>query len=979
MNLGTYEILETRNLPDFKSEGTLLRHKKTGAKIMLLENDDDNKVFFIGFRTPPKDSTGVAHIVEHTVLCGSELFPLKDPFIELAKGSLNTFLNAMTYPEKTVYPVASCNEKDFQNLMHVYLDAVFHPNIYKEEKIFRQEGWHYELMSEEDELTINGVVYNEMKGAFSSPDDVLCRELFNKLYPDTAYAVESGGDPDVIPELTYEDYLDFHRTYYHPSNCYIYLYGNCDMEDKLRFIDEQYLSRYDMLSVDSFPGRQKPFAETRYEEIHYPITEEESTEHNTYLTYNVVPGDINEADLTLAFGVLSYALINAQGAPLRQALLDRGIGTDIYSTVENGILQPYFSIVAKNADSNMRELFVETIESTLKNIVKDGIDKVALESSLNSLEFAYREQDFGSNPNGLLLGLSLLDSWILDADNPFHAAEKNLLFAAMREKISTNYFEQLINDKILANTHKLVLIATPVRGLTAQKEKKLAQKLSAYKASLSEEEIADLVRESRELKEYQDAPEDPEKKKCLPMLSIEDLGKKVRPIHNKLSEVQGIKILRHDIFTNGIAHIRMLFRIPKLPKEYYPYLNLYKNLLGSIGTKHYTHEQLGYEINLRTGAFVFQCSNYSKYDDIDDYKQFFSLNTKCFYDNIKDVFELAKEVILTSRLDDEKRLKEMIGELKSDLQSTMMGSAHSVAMIRAFSYLSLNGAENEERAGVPYYRFLEDAEEHFELRKETIVRHMKELMTLLFRPENLMFEYTGEEEGFENICRFIPDFCSSLEEGITGDMEEIKRSFTALPKVESRKKNEGLTFSSQVQYVCQVGNFRKAGLPYHGSLRVLRTILGYDYLWMNVRVKGGAYGCMNDFARNGQSYIVSYRDPNLKETFDIYRDIADFVRNFQADEDAMTQYIIGTIASMDQPISASLEGNRSGAFYFSEITEDILMQERKQVLETTASDIQNLAPYMEAILKENAYCVVGNDDKVKNNRELFGEIIPLFH
>ena len=414
-----YEELHREDLSDIESKGYLLRHKKTGARVVLMENKDENKVFYIGFRTPPVDSTGAAHIVEHTVLCGSKEFPIKDPFVELVKGSLNTFLNAMTYPDKTVFPVASCNAKDFQNLMHIYLDAVFYPNIYKEKKIFMQEGWHYELEHPEDRLTLNGVVYSEMKGAFSSPDDVLERQILNSLFPDNAYGFESGGDPDEIPELSYEKFLDFHRRYYHPSNCYIYLYGDMDMAEKLQFIDEHYLSKFVEQPIDSTIAEQKAFDEIQEVTCPYSISESESEKNNTYLALNKVVGDTLDPELYMAFQILDYALCSAPGAPLKQAMLDAGIGKDVYSIFDEGVKQPYFSVIAQNADADQKETFKRIYEETLTHIVKEGIEKKALEAALNHYDFKFREQDFGSYPKGLMYGLQMLDTWLHEDDKPF--------------------------------------------------------------------------------------------------------------------------------------------------------------------------------------------------------------------------------------------------------------------------------------------------------------------------------------------------------------------------------------------------------------------------------------------------------------------------------------------------------------------------------------------------------------------------------
>ena len=468
--LTSYELIQQKSLKDLKSEGYMLRHKKSGAKILLMKNDDDNKVFFVGFRTPPEDSTGLPHILEHSVLCGSKNFPLKDPFVELVKGSLNTFLNAMTYPDKTVYPVASCNDKDFQNLMHVYMDAVFYPNIYQHEEIFKQEGWSYTLESEDDKLHYNGVVYNEMKGAFSSPEGVLDRVVLNSLFPDTCYANESGGDPECIPNLTYEQFLEFHKKYYHPSNSYIYLYGDMDFEEKLEWLDENYLANFDAIAIDSRIGYQEPFDAVKEIETAYSITSNESEEDNTYLAYNKVVGTSLDRELYLAFEVLDYALLSAPGAPLKKALVDAGIGKDILGSYDNGIYQPIFSIIAKNANVEQKEEFVSVIENTLSEIAEKGIDQKAIEAGIHYHEFRYREADFGSFPKGLEYGLQSFDSWLYDDETPFLHMAAIEVYDFLKTKIGTRYFEELIQTHILDNTHGTIVVVKPEKGRSAKKD-----------------------------------------------------------------------------------------------------------------------------------------------------------------------------------------------------------------------------------------------------------------------------------------------------------------------------------------------------------------------------------------------------------------------------------------------------------------------------------------------------------------------------
>lgn len=968
--LQAYTVLEKKQIKDIHSVGYLLKHNKTGARVALLSNDDENKVFYIGFRTPPKDSTGVAHIVEHTVLCGSDKFPVKDPFIELAKGSLNTFLNAMTYPDKTVYPVASCNDKDFQNLMDVYLDAVLHPNIYHEEKIFKQEGWHYEMENADDELTINGVVYSEMKGAFSSPDDVLWREIMNSLYPDTAYAVESGGDPDVIPELTYEEFLAFHKRYYHPSNSYIYLYGNMDMAEKLQWIDEEYLSKYDALSVDSVLATQKPFAETVTIEKEYPIMESESDKDNTYLAYNVAFGVQPDRKLCYGFDTLADVMCMMPGAPVKQALLDAGIGTDISCGYDIGIKQPYLSIIAKNANTEQKDEFVRIVEESLSKLVEEGLDKRAIRANLNNSEFKYREADYGSRPKGLLYGLQMLETWLYDDSKPFINVELLGTFRELKEAVDTSYFEELIRDYLLGNTHKSVVIVKPVKGLTGRKEKKLADELAKKKAAMSSEEIAQIVRQTEELRQYQEAPSAKEDLEKIPLLSRADMKKEAAPYYNVEKKVGDTVLLHHDVFTNGIGYLRFMFDLRQVPEELFPYVGILKTILGLVSTENYSYSELYNEINLQTGGITPVVTTYTDARDLSKYTATMDLKVKVLYENLPQAFALAEEILTRSDYTDAKRLYELVAEARSCKQAEMMSAGHRVATGRALSFLSKPAIVLEHIGGIPFYQLLESLENEFDARKEELIDKLNRVIRYIFRPENLMVDYTAENEGMAGVENLIENLKGKLYtdsiEGVGYDPHPVK-------------KNEGLMTSAQIQYVCRAGNFGKKGLPYNGALHVLRVMMGYDYLWTQVRVKGGAYGCMCDFMKTGDSYFVSYRDPNLKNTIDVYEKAADYIAHFEADERTMTQYIIGAISEMDTPMTPAMKGSYSLTGYMTHYSYEMAQKDRDELLSTDVNTIRGLAKYIRAFMDEDCLCVVGNEENIKANNELFENTDYLFH
>ncbi len=969
-NLQAYTVISKQRIEELKSDGWLLKHNKTGARVALLSNDDENKVFYIGFRTPPKDSTGVAHIIEHTVLCGSEKYPIKDPFIELAKGSLNTFLNAMTYPDKTVYPVASCNDKDFKNLMDVYLDAVFHPNIYREEKIFRQEGWHYEMENAGDDLTINGVVYNEMKGAFSSPDDVLYREIMNSLYPHTSYAVESGGDPDVIPELTYEDFLAFHQRYYHPSNSYIYLYGDMDMEERLAYLDREYLSKYDALAVDSALATEPPFGQCVLVEKEYSIMESEPEEGNTYLSYNVSLGENLDREVSVGFQALADAVVGAPGAPVRKALLDAGIGTDISSFYEADVKQPYFSIVAKNAEGEQREAFVSIIEETLKSLSEDGVEKKALRAALNHDEFKYREADYGSYPKGLMYGLQMFETWLYDDKKPFDYLELGETYKTLKKEVDSSFYEEMIRIRLLKNTHKSVVVVRPVKGLTGKRDKALAKKLAAKKAAMTQEEIARIVEETEALAAYQEAPDREEDLKKIPLLAREDIGKKARPYCNEELHAGDTALLYHDIYTNGIGYLRFLFDLRQVPEELFPYVGLLQVMLGLVDTEKRSYSELYNEIHLQTGGIVPAVNVYTNVDDLSKYKLTFELKVKTLYENLPKAFELAGEILTESVYTDAKRLFELVAENRSGKQAQMMSAGHSLAAGQALSYLSKQAYLMDQVNGLAFYRLLEGLEKDFEGKKEELSDNMERLVRYIFRPENLMVDFTAERNGLEGLEKLIEGLKAKLyRESVEG------KPYVPRPV----KKNEGLMSSAQIQYVCRAGNYADKGLSYTGALRVLKVVMSYEYLWMQVRVKGGAYGCMCQFGKTGESYFVSYRDPNLEKTIEVYEKAADFVAGFDADERTMTQYIIGAVSALDMPLTPAAWGTYSLAGYMTGLAFEKVQKERDELLSADAETIRKLAAHIRAFMEDDCLCVVGNEDRIKAQKGLFGSVEYLTH
>lgn len=964
-DLQAYEVQKEEDLKGIKAKGYLLRHRKSGARVVYIENDDNNKVFSIGFRTPPSDSTGVPHIMEHSVLCGSRNFPAKDPFVELVKGSLNTFLNAMTYPDKTVYPVASCNDQDFQNLMHVYMDAVFYPNIYEHEEIFRQEGWSYQLDSAEDKLKYNGVVYNEMKGAFSSPEGVLDRVILNTLFPDTSYANESGGDPEVIPELTYEQFLDFHRKYYHPSNSYIYLYGDMDIEEKLHWLDQEYLGKYDREPVDSRIRFQEPFAEMQEKVIPYSIASEESEEDNTYLSYNKVVGTSLDKELYLAFQILDYALLSAPGAPLKKALTDAGIGKDIMGSYDNGIYQPIFSVIAKNANEEQKEEFIQVIEDVLRASVKNGIDTKAIEAGINYYEFRYREADFGNYPKGLMYGLQMMDSWLYDEEKPFIHIEALDTFEFLKKQIGTGYYEELIQKYLLDNTHGAIVIVTPEKGRTARMEAELEEKLQKYKESLTAEEVEAFVQKTQALEAYQSEPESEENLEKIPVLKREDISREIEPIINEEMTLAGVPVIFHEIETNGIGYVDVLFDMSLVEEQDLPYVGILQSVLGIIDTKRYDYGTLFNEINVNTGGISTSLELYNDVTNIREkaFKATFEIKGKALYGKLPVAFDMMREILMESKLNDGKRIREILAMLKSRLLMKFQSSGHVTAVLRAQSYASPAAKLKDMTNGIAFYETVSYIEEHFEEEKEKLSEKLIDLSKKLFCGDNMMLSYTAAREGLEGLEEMVEKLKNSLH---TRTAEEDKRCV-----IHCEKKNEGFKTASKVQYVAKAGNFIDLGVAYTGALQILKVIMSYDYLWQNIRVKGGAYGCMSNFNRIGEGYFVSYRDPNLKRTLDVYDGVVDYLKSFTVSERDMTKYIIGTMSGIDQPMTPASKGERSMNLYMNKVSAEMIREERNQILDAEQDDIRALYKVAEAVLQADQMCVIGGEDKIEEEKELF--------
>lgn len=969
-NVKGYELVSAQDIKDINSKGYILKHKKTGARVVCISNDDVNKVFYIGFRTPPTDSTGVPHIIEHSVLCGSKKYPAKDPFVELAKGSLNTFLNAMTYPDKTVYPIASCNDKDFRNLMDVYLDAVFHPNIYSRPQIFKQEGWHYELDSPEGDITLNGVVYSEMKGAFSSPDDVIDRTIVDSLFPDTCYGVESGGDPDVIPTLTYEDFIAFHQKYYHPSNSYIYLYGDMDMEEQLKYIDENYLDNYEYLEIDSSIGMQEPFDKINEIVKEYPVANDEPTEDNTYIAYNTVVGDILDKELYLAFQVIDYALVSSPGAILKKALLESGICKDVQGGYENGTLQPFFSVVIKNSNEDCKDKFISIIKDVLNDVVANGIDEKAIRAGINVFEFKFREADFGHYPKGLMYGLQALDSWLYDDEKPFMHITPLDVFDYLKAQVGTGYYEKLIKKYLLDNSHESLVVMLPKKGLTAENDKKLADDMAKLKASMSKEEIKRLVKETEKLHKYQQEEDDEATLELIPCLKISDIKKESDPYVYTEHKEDGLTIITHDIFTNNIGYLSLCFDVTDFSMDMLPYVGLIKAMFGYLNTKNYSYSDLANEIFLNSGGIGPASDAYTNCENVDEFVCTFAMKAKILYEKLDFAYDIINEIVFTSDFDDKKRVYEVLCMLKSRLQGAMMNSGHTISAHRALAHVSKVDAIIEASSGIEFYRFLENIITDYDNKADEVSANLKKVRDMIFNKQNLLLvDYIAGEDQYEAVAKKAIEFRANLPK---------KPDYEVAGEWKSQMLSEAYKTGAKVQYVSCAGKYIDEEHPYTGALSVLKVILGYDYLWNQIRVVGGAYGAFASFNKTGEAYFSSYRDPNLKRTMDIYKTIAEYLENFDVNERDMTKYIIGTIANVDVPRTPSQEGTRGLDAYLTHNTLERAQKIRDEILGASKESIRALAGYMENVFESYSVCVIGGEEMIENEKAMFDNIEPLF-
>ena len=960
-----FRLICSEEIREADGRGYTFVHEKTGARLFFLETADDNKVFSISFRTPPVDDTGVAHIVEHSVLCGSRKYPLKEPFVELVKGSLNTFLNAMTFPDKTMYPVASRNDRDFQNLMDVYLDAVFYPAMRTNPQVLMQEGWHYELEDADAPLSYSGVVYNEMKGALSAPDDLLGSRIMAALYPDTTYGCESGGDPEAIPTLTQEMFLDFHARYYHPSNSYIYLYGDMDIEEKLAYLDRAYLSHFERIPVPSRIDRQQAFA-GRVDKAHfYPIGAEEPLEENSFLSLNWVIGDTADRKRVMALQILDHALLRMQGAPLRQALIDAGLGRDVDSNYESDILQPLFSIIVSKSETARADEFVRIVKDTLRKLADGELDHTLVQASLNTLEFRLRESDFGSSPKGLIYGIRMMKTWLYDGAPADYLRYEDVL-AELKAGLENGYFEQVIRESFLENPHEALVMLAPSRTLGQEREAAQEKILAEKKAAMSAEEIAEVLASCAALKEAQEEPDTEEALASIPIVARSDIRAEAERLPLDLRDCAGTKILYSDIETNGIVYLNFYFPMAAVAQADLPYAYLLAEMFGAVDTARHSYAELAMLRSLYTGGFGADIVAYTRAGEPDSLLPRFKLRAKVLRENLPRLFDLLAEIMTESDFSGAKRVRELIDEEKTGMELSLQRAANQVVAARIAADLTPAG-RYAEVGGLPFHDFLRTFKDNFEARHAEMQAAFRRILPQIFNANDLMVSVTAPAADYDEVAAQLAAFQQKL----------TSETFPVAPYTwEIAPKNEGLMTQSRVQYVAKGANFIKLGFAYTGVLRVLETLLRYDYFWTRIRVQGGAYGAMTQFNRNGFMIFSSYRDPNLAETFAVLDETADYVRSFDVSDREMDKFIIGTMSGVDAPLTPQMKGDIAATFHLRGITWEDRQRAREEILTARQEDVRALAPLVEAAMRENVRCVLGGEEKIRANAALFDEIRP---
>jgi Zn-dependent M16 (insulinase) family peptidase len=957
-----FTVNEKRFVKEVNAECLSFEHVKSGARLLKIVADDPNKTFGIAFKTVPQSDCGTAHIMEHMVLNGSKHFPVKSPFDILSQGSLRTFLNAFTGSDITIYPVASMNEKDYFNLMHVYLDAVFYPLVYSDPRIFKQEGWHYELADTSGPLTYKGVVYNEMKGAYSSPTRELDYQIKRRLFPDNGYGFTAGGYPTAIPRLTYEAALDFHRRYYSPDNSYIVLYGNADVDQELSMIDSLYLSNFQRSGTTIDIPLEHPFAAMKEATAYYPVAEGGSTDNQTYLSLSFVAGLNTDQPLVMALSVLKDVLVNQQSAPVRLALQEAGIGREVSADLDD-LRQNVFTITVQNANAKDKTRFRDVVMKTLSKVAGEGLNKQAVEGTINRMEFGLREGNDAQK--GLTYMLQTMPTWFFSGD-PFRGLEYERPLATVKTALESDYLESIIRKHMLENHHALLLALEPKPGLENETSAAIEAELTAHKRTLTGKGVEALVRETKDLVAYQEREDPSEALATIPVLNLQDISPNAEWYGVTEREISGIPLLYHGEFTNNVVYLKLYFDARVLPVELIPYASLLSEVLGNLNTQNYAYSDLDIALNIHTGGFNASVDSYLEQRSDAKLEPKVVVSAKALNAKLDKLFELVGEIVSRTRYGDHDRLKVVLTQHQSRLDGRIRREGLRYALTRLESYYTNYGKFDELTGGVEYYWFVTDLVKQFDQKADEISANLARTASLLFTKGNVVAAVTCSGQDLPTVSAGFEQFARDLKEG---------KSVQAEWKFDFDKKNEGLLTASKVQYVVKGYDFAKLGYRWNGKMRVLNQVLSRDWLQNRVRVIGGAYGGFAAITPYGRASFASYRDPNLKETLKNYDATPEYLRTFDPDKETMTRFIIGTVARLDQPLTPSARGDRAVQYHFEKTTNGDLQAERADVLGTTVADIRSMEKFVGDILKQNAYCVYGNEEKIESSKELFKHLV----
>ncbi len=953
-----FQLLREAHISEINATVREYRHERSGARLLSVQAPDENKVFGITFRTPPSSSNGIAHIMEHSVLCGSRKYPVKEPFIELAKSSLNTFLNAMTYPDKTCYPVASTNEQDLYNLIDVYLDAVFYPLI--PERTLQQEGWHYELDSLQAPLRYKGVVFNEMKGNYSSPDLLIEYEYSQRsLFPDTPYGLDSGGDPAVIPTLTYEEFKAFHERYYHPSNAYIWFYGDDPEEKRLAYLDA-WLNEFEARPVNSeIPLQPRWEAPRRF--VHF-YDSGNNPQAKAYLTLNWLLPEVGHPD-TLGFSILAHVLAGTPASPLYKALMDSGLGEEVIGAgLESGLRQMFYSIGMKGVLPENLDRVEALILETMQKLAEEGIDPETIAASMNTVEFALREQNTGRFPRGLALMLGALSFWLYDKD-PFEALafEKPLGIIKQRLAQGEKYFEQLLRDHFLENPHRATVHLLPDPEEGRRREAQEMERLAQIKASMSTEQLQKIIETVNELKRYQETPDSPEALATIPTLKLSDLDPKIKTIPTEHVDLDGVRLLAHPLPTSDIVYFDLGFDLSAVPQHLLPYLGFFGRLLLEMGTEKRDYVQLIQRIGQRTGGIrtvLFADTMRGKGAPV----LWFFVRGKALFPQTADLLDLLQEILLTACLDQRERFLQIVLEEKAGMEAGLIPGGSSFVARRLKARHSQADWVSEQAGGVEQLFFLRRLLERVETDWPAILEDIETLRQIFVRRSGMILNLTVNGERIETLRPLLRAFVGQFPDG------DVSPAPFALAPSEG---NEALLAPTQVNYVGKAANLYRLGYRYHGSIHVINNYLGTTYLWEKIRVQGGAYGGFSTFDPNtGFWAYLSYRDPNLLETLKNYDAAPQFLRKLELPEEERVRAIIGTIGDMDAYLLPDAKGWTALARYLTGITDEERQRVRDEIFSTTQVHFRTFAEVLDQVARQGEIVALSAPETIESvNRQ----------